>query len=313
MVAAGGGGSGSSNNGRTYGNNGLPGGTFATSGAGQTWGNAFGIGGNGQEYRYYNSIWNNYTYSDFSGGAGGGYYGGTSRPGKGCLPGFGGSSFISGYYGRNNTVCNAIDQNGNHTGQPLHYSGYYFDHPDMGAGVRTGNGVAYITYVGEENSYKSEKKAQYLTLTSQETLDIDYKTTTVKGQEKKLEYEITNAINTFGNVHPSSELDIKFTSLDENIATISENGTITGVEKGTARIVIESSLIGMSRTIFVNVVSENHEAEIEKVVVTDQNTYALAEDGIVRYWGTNKNGQNGDGTTSNSDMEYNKHNRYRSK
>lgn len=64
----------------------------------------------------------------YGGGGGSGYYGGgagapvsTSASG-----GSGGSSFISGHEG-----CNAIDENGEHTGQPVHYSGFIFQNTMM--------------------------------------------------------------------------------------------------------------------------------------------------------------------------------------
>jgi hypothetical protein len=64
-----------------------------------------------------------------AGGGGSGYYGGSGGNG-GEDGGGGGSSFISGY-----PLCNAIDRNGNHTGQPVHYSGYLFERPYMKAGA----------------------------------------------------------------------------------------------------------------------------------------------------------------------------------
>lgn len=70
--------------------------------------------------------------------AGGGYYGGGTGYYAGS--GGGGSSFISGYYG-----CNAIDINGNHTGQPNHYSGYVFINGYMQQGGNNNYGRATIT------------------------------------------------------------------------------------------------------------------------------------------------------------------------
>ncbi|MDD2203393.1 MAG: glycine-rich protein [Bacilli bacterium] len=87
-----------------------------------------------------------------TGGAGGGYRGGFATNNNQGGAG-GGSSFISGYPG-----CDAIDESGAHTGQPIHYSNYQFDNYVMIDGASTmpntsgatetghaGNGYAIIT------------------------------------------------------------------------------------------------------------------------------------------------------------------------
>lgn len=100
--------------------------------------------------------------SNFGSGAGGGYYGGGSGSGTDASVGTGssGSSFISGYNG-----CDAIDENGNHTGQATHYSKMIFENSNMisgdlsmptydGENVMVGNsgdGHAKITYVGYDS------------------------------------------------------------------------------------------------------------------------------------------------------------------
>jgi hypothetical protein len=74
------------------------------------------------------------------GGGGGGYYGGGGGN-NGEDGGGGGSSFISGY-----PLCNAVDINGSHTGQPNHYSGYVFERTYMKAGGGSaGNGSIRIS------------------------------------------------------------------------------------------------------------------------------------------------------------------------
>ncbi len=94
------------------------------------------------------------------GGGGGGYYGGGGSGGADTTAAFGGgaggSSFVSGCDG-----CNAIDINGVHTNQPIHYSGYKFNNIVMISGDslmpspsgstetgHSGNGYAKITYLG---------------------------------------------------------------------------------------------------------------------------------------------------------------------
>lgn len=111
----------------------------------------------------------------FHSGGGAGYYGGGNGYATG---GSGGSSFISGYDG-----CDAVDQNGNHTGQSVHYSGIKFSNSNMisgdlsmptydGTNIMVGNsgdGYAKITYVGVNSSnlsvdlkYDSEISSLYL-------------------------------------------------------------------------------------------------------------------------------------------------------
>ena len=96
-------------------------------------------------------------YAGGSAPGGNGYYSGKSGYyGSGVAGGGGGSSYISGHEG-----CDAIDENGNHTGQPIHYSGRYFTktvmcsgnesmpHPDGTGDVvgYTGDGVIHIDYI----------------------------------------------------------------------------------------------------------------------------------------------------------------------
>lgn len=139
MVAAGGGG------GARYTTRGGHGGGLTGTWAGnksgyfgaQTSGAGFGTGGHGANTNY------------GKGGGGGGYYGGYAGAGDGYYnSGGGGSSFVSGLEG-----CNAIDEHGNHTGQPIHYSGLIFENPYTETGISSGNGyitIELIRYPDEE-------------------------------------------------------------------------------------------------------------------------------------------------------------------
>ena len=109
-----------------------------------------------------------------AGTGGGGYYGGGASyevlNEVGLSSGAGGSSFISGYDGCDAISENSTESNIIHTGQSIHYSGIYFENPEMIAGNsnvptydgndtmvgNSGNGHAKITYVGQYlNNYKS--------------------------------------------------------------------------------------------------------------------------------------------------------------
>ena len=73
-------------------------------------------------------------------GGGGGYYGGFGgkHTDGNChmIGGGGGSSFISGHFG-----SNAVDEDGNHTGQPNHYSGLTFSNTIIGSMAADMNGL----------------------------------------------------------------------------------------------------------------------------------------------------------------------------
>lgn len=87
-------------------------------------------------------------------GGGGGYYGGGSSF---SANGGGGSSFISGHEG-----CNAIDENGNHTNQPNHFSNLIFKDTYMENGLNYGNGIVKITVLSiNKILFLKEDKVQY--------------------------------------------------------------------------------------------------------------------------------------------------------
>lgn len=73
------------------------------------------------------------------GGGGSGWYGGSSGN-NGHDGGGGGSSFISGH-----SLCDAVDAEGVHTHQSLHFSGRRFINPLMSPGVNSGHGRVRIT------------------------------------------------------------------------------------------------------------------------------------------------------------------------
>jgi hypothetical protein len=143
IVAAGGSGS-------AFNNYGAPGGgingfnvkesgkpSYSESETNQTNGNALGLGGNGRSSVYVPSS-----------GGGGGYYGGIAYSGRSdgvhhkCVSSSG-NSFISGH-----SDCNAVDENGTHTGSSIHYSELYFENTVMVAGNETFESPQYSSEVG---------------------------------------------------------------------------------------------------------------------------------------------------------------------
>lgn len=145
----------------------------AAGGAGASWNTHGGAGGgwegltNRNTYSFPGTQTNGYKFgigqdgygvgaSDGVGGAGGGYYGGTTNDyADECEAGAGGSSFVSG-----NENCNAIsidstENNIIHTNQPVHYSGKAFINSmtEDGNSIthqqrnNDGNGLAIITLI----------------------------------------------------------------------------------------------------------------------------------------------------------------------
>lgn len=90
-------------------------------------------------------------------GGGGGYYGGGASTATGTnsnAGGGGGSSFISGHNG-----CDAIDQNGNHTGNSTHYSNYIFANTKIIDGTGYSWSTAKDSYVGVPDTASSSVSA----------------------------------------------------------------------------------------------------------------------------------------------------------
>ena len=113
-------------------------------GGSQIAGGQYKVGSNGANNGVYGSFGTGAYANTCAAGGGSGYYGGGSQYTSG---GGGGSSFISGYDG-----CNAIDVNGNHTGQSVHFSGLKFVNTVMKGGgeaidgrLSTGYGKIKIT------------------------------------------------------------------------------------------------------------------------------------------------------------------------
>jgi hypothetical protein len=106
----------------------------------QTNGYSLGCGENGKSHKYVPSS-----------GAGGGYYGGFSYNGVDYNSNYylavssSGNSFISGHLN-----CDAVDENGTHTGSNIHYSQLYFENTVMLTGNDTFESPQYLPEIGHE-------------------------------------------------------------------------------------------------------------------------------------------------------------------
>ncbi len=113
--------------------------------------------------------------------------------------------------------------------------------------------------------------------------------------------KVTVNMDSFNLFKANGDLDreIEFTSLNQDVATVDTEGTITGVKMGITKIVVKDSISGKVTTIEVSVL-QNGAIATPKVVSGLNHTVALKADGTVWTWGYNGYGQLGNGTTTNS-------------
>lgn len=88
--------------------------------------------------------------------------------------------------------------------------------------------------------------------------------------------------------------ELTYTSLDEEIATVSNDGTVTGVKEGTTGIKIIDQTNAIETIAYI-IVGKRDLSDITKIVAGDRQTALLKQDGTVWAWGGNDVGQLGDG------------------
>jgi len=87
---------------------------------------------------------------------------------------------------------------------------------------------------------------------------------------------------------------LRYESLDENIATVSADGKITGVSKGSTSIKVYDDDKGLEGIIYV-IVGKREFNDIEKIASGSEHTLLLKSDGTVWAWGRNAYGELGNG------------------
>lgn len=95
---------------------------------------------------------------------------------------------------------------------------------------------------------------------------------------------------------------LRYESLDTDIATVSNDGEITGVSKGMTGIKITDENTGLEGTIYV-IVGKRDFKDIEKVVSGSEHIALLKTDGTVWTWGNNQYGELGTRDIENNIFE----------
>ena len=142
-----------------------------------------------------------------------------------------------------------------------------------------------------ENSYN-------LNIVGLEELGLNINKVTVrKGEEYNLE-SYNKTFNVFKDWTESK--DVTYESGDESIATVSEDGKVTGIKEGYTSITVRKNNTEYVNIAQITVLPEG--IEIEPMAVTNgSHTILLKSDGTVWAYGNNTYGQLGDGTNKDKD------------
>ena len=112
----------------------------------------------------------------------------------------------------------------------------------------------------------------------------------------KINVEVKQEFNL--NINNKTQIkaeNLIYESLDEQIAQVSQDGTITGIKKGNTGIRVTDETNGLEATAQV-IVGDRDLSDIYKIVTGDSHTVLLKNDGTVWSWGDNTYGQLGNGT-----------------
>ena len=151
----------------------------------------------------------------------------------------------------------------------------------IGNGTNTGSG--YLTQYGTDTVILN-KKNEYIKVG--ESIDIDVS-------------EASSKFNVFIKDTPNQN-EWTWTSSNEDVATIDENGVVTGISVGHTTITAYNEALGLKGRAIINVYRNVEGAiTVPQVVHADSFTAVLKEDGTVWMAGQNNVGQLGDGTNVN--------------
>ena len=121
-----------------------------------------------------------------------------------------------------------------------------------------------------------------------------------EGQEKDIAAECTYEFNLI-YLNENFKENLSYTSLKEEIATVTEEGEVTGIRVGTTRVTAESSLNGKKYSFLIKVVRKDSNYA-PKVVAGENFAAVLKSDGSIWTFGYNGDGRLGLGNNLTKDI-----------
>ncbi|MCQ2484561.1 MAG: Ig-like domain-containing protein, partial [Clostridia bacterium] len=128
---------------------------------------------------------------------------------------------------------------------------------DNGNITTVGNGTAIITAITDDGDYIAQCQ-----------VTVSVKVTSVDLDQKNITVNVGNTITINADVTPDAASDktVKWTSSDNTIATVDDNGTVRGVKTGTATITAKTNDGGFEACCTVNVINA-----VNGITISDRN------------------------------------------
>jgi len=171
---------------------------------------------------------------------------------------------------------------------------------DYNNSLITKDGTVWITGDNSEGQIgnRTYDSTNYLTPFGVGYINLDKRNITIKiGQNTPV--NLLESQSNFSVFEKEKRFDFEWTSVDEDIASVSQAGIIAGKNIGQTMITVTEKNTGISSSLIVNVTS-NHEDSIAmpQVENLEDSTIVLKADGTVWTTGLNNFGQLGSGNTT---------------